>query len=442
MSGQNRHGNQMQIENWRDQKFGMFIHWGLYSLHGEGEWAMFLQQIDKDRYRTLEERFTAEKFDADSWAQLAKDAGMRYMVITAKHHDGFSLWESPGSYESFDSMHSAAKRDFIREYTDACRKAGLLVGIYYSPMDWRFPGFFLPELFRENANALVKQNYDQIKELVSNYGQVDILWYDGGEDFCVAMGLDINQGKKPDDIKINPRYKDFYKAGEVDRMVRTLQPGIITNNRFGMRQYGDYTCPEMRVGAFNVDDPWETCDSISEGCWGYRPGSKVRSLRSCIQLLVKVVTGGGNLLLNVGPKPDGTIEQEQIDRLREVGAWLKQYGGSIYGTRGGPIKCPEGYGTTHKENKLYVHVWDWEKDYVALPDTDNPAVKCLTAKNACVKQQNGTLMLSVSAEDRLAMDTIFELTYSKKVSDVFPQVVDWTLQRNINYSNPVNLGDL
>ncbi len=434
--------NRAQLENWQDQKFGMFIHWGLYSLHGEGEWAMFLQQIDKDRYRTLADQFTAEKFDATQWAQVAKDAGMRYMVLTAKHHDGFSLWDSPGVYEQFDSMHAAAKRDFLREYTDACREAGMLVGIYYSPMDWRFPGFFLPELFQQSADALVKQNRTQIQELMSHYGKVDILWYDGGEDFCVALGLDINRMKKPEDIKQNPRYPDFYKAGAVDEMVRKLQPGIITNDRFGMRQYGDYTCSEMRIGSFNVERAWETCDSLVEGCWGYRPGGKVRSLRSCIQLLVKVVTGGGNLLLNVGPRPDGSIEPEQVKRLQEIGTWLKQYGDTIYDTKGGPFHCPDGYGTTHKDTRLFVHVWDWEKDWVSLPDTGAPAVRCLTAESCSVEKADGQIRLSVSEEDRRNMDTIFELTYSNPVSEVFPQVVDWSAQQKAKYTAPINLGEL
>lgn len=136
---------------WRDAKFGMFIHWGVYAIHGKGEWDMFRSRTDVDEYAKLAEKFNPKRFNADEWSALAKEAGMKYMVLTAKHHDGFSLWDSPASYKGFTSMNTPAHRDFIAEYTKACRNAGLAVGLYYSPLDWRFPGFFFPDLYRSNA---------------------------------------------------------------------------------------------------------------------------------------------------------------------------------------------------------------------------------------------------------------------------------------------------
>lgn len=183
---------------------------------------------------------------------------------------------------------------------------------------------------------------------IQHFGQSG---YDGGEDYWVAHGLDIVKAKRPEDYKTNVRYPGFWNASEIDEMVRRLQPGIVTNDRIGMRQYGDYTSPEMKIGDFDIDNPWETCETLT-GDWAYRPNSKMRSLRSCIHLLIKCVTAGGNLLLNVAPNPDGEIEAEQAKRLKEIGDWLKKYGKSIYKTRGGPIKCTNWGGVTNRDNKI------------------------------------------------------------------------------------------
>lgn len=433
--------NKESIEHWRDQKFGMFIHWGLFALHGEGCWGMWLNQTDKDEYARLADDFTAENFDADSWANLAKEAGMKYMVLTAKHHDGFSLWDSKACLDDFTSVNSAAKRDFVKDFTDSCRKAGLMTGLYYSPLDWRFPGFFMPKLHKKSADALVEQAHKQTEELVSNYGKIDLLWFDGGENYWVGHGIDMVNAVRPQDFKTNPRNPNFWRASEIDAMVREKQKGIICNDRLGDKEFGDYFCPEKKIGSFNIDHAWETCDTIA-GDWGYTPDCKTRSLRSCIQLLVNVVVAGGNLLLNVGPRPDGTIEPEQAQRLREMGAWLTKYGDSIYKTRGGPIKCEDWGGTTNRENKMYVHVCEWTENEIAVPDKGNPDIVCLTGAEPIVRRENGKIYLSVSGEDKQAMDTIFELTYKDKVSEIFPEVIDYkTLSGKTDvFGESVNLG--
>ena len=161
----------------RDTKFGMFIHWGLYSMLGKGEWVMFNEQLNIKEYAGLKDEFYAPLFDASKWAKTAKAAGMKYMVLTTRHHDGFCLFDSKAS--TYTSINSAAGKDFVKEFVAACRAEGLKVGFYYSPMDWRFPGYFFPEMFWENALEMKKQCWEQLKELMTNYGKIDMLWFDG-----------------------------------------------------------------------------------------------------------------------------------------------------------------------------------------------------------------------------------------------------------------------
>lgn len=166
-----------QMKWFRDAKFGMFIHWGVYSMLGKGEWVLMNEHLDVRKYETLKDDFLAENFDAEQWAKNAKAAGMKYMVLTTRHHDGFCLFDSKCS--DFTAMKGAAHRDFVKEYVEACRKEGMKVGFYYSPLDWRFPGYFMPDLYWESAEALKKQCHDQLMELMSNYGKIDLLWFDG-----------------------------------------------------------------------------------------------------------------------------------------------------------------------------------------------------------------------------------------------------------------------
>lgn len=418
--------NKNSIETWRDLKFGMFIHWGLYSMLGRGEWVMYNEQIDVDEYKKLAGKFTAENFCAENWASLAKDAGMKYMVLTTRHHDGFALWDSPSSYDNFTSINSAAKKDFVKEYTDACRNAGLKVGLYYSPLDWRFPGFFMPGMYKSNAKLLRNQAHAQIKELLTNYGKIDILWYDGGEDYWLCHGMDMISASRPENFRQNVKYPGFWQADKMDKMARQLQNGIITNDRIGAHEFGDYTSPEKKIGAFDTCHPWETCETLTHGVWGYCPGSVTRSLRECIQLLVHVSVAGGNLLLNVGPKGDGSIELSQARRLREVGQWLSEYGESIYGTRGGPIKCEPWGGVTHRENIMYVHICNWEAEKIVIPDIGNPAISSLTSEEVYVEKYDGKIFLSVPSDAKQAPDTILKLVYPENVEDIFKETIDYS----------------
>jgi alpha-L-fucosidase len=342
---------------WRNAKFGLFIHFGLYSILGRGEWVMFNERIDKDEYAKLKDRFTCENLSAKQWVDVAKEAGCKYMVVTARHHDGFSLFDT--HFGNFDAVNSAAKRDLIGEYVEAAHQAGIRAGIYYSPLDWRYPGFFFPDMYRASAEEMKKQTYTQVRELLTNYGKIDILWYDGGEDNWLGLGGLMWDGAKGWHTRGFDRPytgKFSWEPIKLNKMVRELQPKIVIGQRSGWM--GDFETQEVGFRGRPKDNrPWELCTLLGGRAWGWTPSSatQIMSLDSCIQLLVMVVSQGGNLLLNVGPKPDGSIEPAEVQRLKEIGSFLSKYGESIYNTRGGMYDNQWG-GATVVDNAIYVHI--------------------------------------------------------------------------------------
>ncbi len=404
------------IEWFKDAKFGMFIHWGLYSIVGKGEWVMFNQRIDVDKYAELSKQFDAKKFDADAWANVAEESGMKYMVLVSKHHDGFALWDSKTSKNNFTSINSAAHKDFVADYVTAARKKGLHVGIYYSPLDWRFPGFFFPSMYRASAEELKAQTYGQVKELLTNYGKIDLLWYDGGEDNWLGMGGLEFGGKTP---SWHPRDKDKSYKGDfsweplkLNSLVRELQPKIVINPRNGW--LGDFDTREKEDGGIQTERPWERCYTLSKGGWGWIPNAKVRSLDSLLTKFVGVVCKGGNFLLNVGPNAAGEIEPTQIQRLKEMGQWLKVNGESIYGTRSGPIDFDDQWGgTTQKGNCIYVHVLHWPtNNSIALPYTGNKIIKATylaAGKKIKYSQSTNSIILESSKELQDSIVTVIKL---------------------------------
>ena len=344
---------------WRDAKFGLFIHFGLYSILGRGEWVMWSEKIDTADYSPLRNKFTCEKFDAKEWVKIAREGGCKYMVITARHHDGFCLFDT--KFGSYGVMNSAAKRDLIAEYVEAAHNAGMKTGIYYSPLDWRYPGFFFPDLYRSNAEEMKKQTYTQVSELLTNYGKIDILWYDGGEDNWLGYGGLMWTGakgwytrgfEKPYTCKFS------WEPIRLNKMVRGLQPKIVISQRSGWM--GDFDSQEMGFRGKpkdKEDRPYELCTLLGGDAWGWTPksASQVMSLDDCIRMLVKVICQDGNLLLNVGPRPDGSIEPAEVQRLKEIGNFLSKYGESIYNTRGGIYDDNWG-GTAVTEKAIYVHI--------------------------------------------------------------------------------------
>ena len=410
--------HEARMKWWHDAKFGMFIHWGVYSIPGKGAWIQWFDQIPVEEYAKLADRFTAEKFDPEQWALLAKEAGMKYMVFTTRHHDGFCLWDSKASCGDFTIMHTPAHVDAVGEYVKACRKNGLHVGFYYSLLDWRFPGYFFPDLYRSSAEAMKKQAYDQVKELLSDYGKVDIVWWDGGGDDWLSFGNEVRgtELRKRDNKWPQEKHyagKPLWEGNRLNAMVRALQPQIIVNDRANtpvLEWEGDFTTPEGKIGKFNLERDWETCDVLG-GSWAWMPGQKPKSLETIITTLVRVVTGDGNYLLNVSPRPDGSIEPDQVERLREVGEWMKKYGESIYGTRGGPFPNGEWGGFTQKGNIIYIHVLDWSKMPDLLPAIDLKIRKstCLTGGKVRYEQTQNGLKISVSGKEDKPIDTIIKL---------------------------------
>jgi len=315
---------------WREARFGMFIHWGLYSILARNEWVMYQERIPPEEYAPLAEEFKPKRYNPGEWVALAKEAGMKYIVLTTRHHDGFSLFDSAVS--DFTAPKTAAGRDLIAEYVSACRKARMKIGFYYSLLDWRFPGYWKgPKKDPAAWKDLVDYVHAQVRELCTNYGKIDILWYDGGWPHSAAA----------------------WKSRKLNAMVRKLQPHIIINNRSQLPE--DYDTPEQHIGASKPGRPWESCMTMNDH-WGYTAAdNRWKPAWKLIQNLAGCVSGNGNYLLNVGPKADGTIPATSVRILKEVGAWLRRNGESIYGAgkapfAGGTVGC-----CTMKGKSVYVH---------------------------------------------------------------------------------------
>lgn len=329
---------------WRDAKVGMFVHWGLYSILGRGEWARFNEKIPDSEYEALAEELCPREFHPSQWVELAKDFGARYMVMVTRHHDGFSLWNSEGSYGHFDSWHRGPHRDFVAEYVQACREADMKVGLYYSPMDWRFPGYFDPKGLPENAALMKKQCYAQVEELCSRF-LPDILWYDGG--WLAHKGSDTSSAW-------------FWEPVKLNRMVRSYVPRAMINPRSGWE--GDFYCDEGsgEMKGHIIPVPWEKCMCICSGAsWGWMARDPVSDFDWLIRMMVNVVCRGGNWLVNIGPDRDGRVSPEIRARIHEVGEWLRTHGESIYQTQAGPFEPVDGvYGSTFRDRTVYLHILD------------------------------------------------------------------------------------
>jgi len=337
---------------WRDAKFGVFVHWGLYAIPARGEWHMFNDKVPPDEYAALARRFNPRHYDPDAWAELASRAGARYMVMTTRHHDGFSLFASQASVGHFDAPHSAARRDLVSPWVRAVRRHGLRVGFYYSPLDWRFPAYFHPREMPDNARLLKQQTYGQVEELMRNYGPVDILWYDGG--WLAHQGTDADAAW-------------FWEPDKLNRMVRQRQPRIVINPRSGWQgDYDEEEGPAPITGPIRAR-PWEKTFSLN-GAWGYVPEVQVMSADQVVTLLVDAVVRNGNVLANVGPDADGVIPPIQARTLREVGRWLERYGHAVYGTRPGPLQPVDGvWGMTRQGDRAYLFVHAWPTAELVLP---------------------------------------------------------------------------
>ena len=389
------------MKHWQDNRFGMFIHWGPVSLTAQEIGWSRGAQTPIEVYDHLYQRFNPTNFNADEWVKVARDAGMKYIVLTTKHHDGFCLWDT--KLTDYNIMNSPFGRDVVKELSAACKRGGIAFGTYYSVCDWHHPDFPLTS----PGGSVKRDKYDldaynryllgQISELITNYGPLITLWNDVPQHF---------QGRGVETIKL----------------ARRLQPDITINNRTG--DGGDYDTPEQRIGGFNLERPWESCMTVSahnHWAWGGAQDG-VKPLSVCLRMLISGAGGDGNVLLNVGPRPDGMIDPEQSARLKEIGDWLAKYGESIYGTRGGPFKPGKWGASTRKGNRIYVHAYAFNGDKLELAPLPAKvlAARALTGGSVEVSQTPTALTLSLPAANHQPIDTLIALDLDKPAIDLPP----------------------
>lgn len=388
------------LRAWQDKRFAMFIHWGPVSLTGhEIGWSRGSQTPIKD-YDQLYKKFNPTLFNAEEWVKIAKDAGMKYMVFTTKHHDGFCMFDT--KQIDYNIMNSPFGRDVVKELAAACKKEGMAFGTYYSTCDWYHPDFPLGSpggrTKKPNANMDRYTEYlrAQVTELIKNYGPLIELWFDVPQETGPERGI------------------------PTCNMVRQLQPDILINNRAGGTP-ADFDTPEQRIGGFNMDRPWETCMTICRQ-WSWKPNDTMKSLQQCLQTLILTAGGNGNLLFNVGPMPDGRIEPRQVERLKEMGAWLRQHGDSIYATRGGPFKPGKWGASTRRDNRIYIHAFKWNGDKLELPaiPAKITAAKILTGGSVDCKQTDAGITLTVPAASQDPIDTLIALDIDKPAMELAP----------------------
>jgi len=391
--------NDPKMQWWKDAKFGMFIHWGIYSVPAGkwgdktiyGEWIMHQAKIPRSEYSALAKQFNPVQFNAEEWVKLAKDAGQKYMVITSKHHDGFAMFKSDADpYNIVDA--TPFKRDILKELADACRKYDMKLGFYYSQaQDWYHPGGAVSgnvewdETHKGDMNKYVETiAIPQVKEILSKYGDVAVLWWDTPTNMTKEMTQKLADLLKP-------------------------YPNIITNNRLGAGMGGDLETPEQFIPATGFPGRnWEVCMTMN-GHWGYNAwDDRWKSTTDLLQKLIDIVSKGGNFLLNVGPNAYGVIPEVCQQNLREMGDWLKINGEAIYGTTSSPFPYLSWGRATQKGQTLYLHVFDWPKNgKLSIPLTNKITKAWLPADPKTVLKviqgkENVVIQMPTYAPDKIA----------------------------------------
>ena len=363
-------------------RFGMFIHWGLYALGARQEWVKSLEKMTDEEYQPYFDHFNPKLFAPKEWARAAGEAGMKYFVITAKHHDGFCMWDS--RYTDYKITNTAFGRDAIREIVDAFRAEGLHVGLYYSLIDWHHPEFPIDSFHpRRDWEDRVERNRsrdmkkyaqymrDQITELLTGYGKIDIMWFD----FSYPTE---GHTPEPDGRPWIGKGRNEWESEKLVKLVRSLQPGIVIDNRMDLPEAADITTPEQHTpdecpcDAAGNPLVWESCHTFS-GSWGYaRDEYSWKTGRQCIELLINHVSRGGNLLMNVGPTAQGYLDIRARERLAAFAEWMKFNSDSIYGCGQAPAEFPEPknarYTYNPETNRLYLHLFSWPNKHIHLAD--------------------------------------------------------------------------
>jgi len=362
-----------RMDWWVNDRFGMFIHWGLYALPARHEWVKNAERLTNEDYQKYFDNFNPDLYNPREWAKMAKAAGMKYAVITTKHHEGFCLFDS--KFTDYKAINTAAGKDLLKEWVEAFRAEGLKIGFYYSLIDWHHPDFTVDRFHPLRTDDKAKQAelnknrdmnkyreylHNQVRELLTNYGKVDMLWLD--------FSYPGENGKGHND----------WDSEKLIKMVRELQPGILVNDRLNLENYDDawdFTTPEQykvskwpEVNGKKV--PWETCQTFS-GSWGYyRDENTWKDTKQLLVLLIESVSKGGNLLLNVGPTARGMFDERAQSRLSAMGDWMKLNNRSIYGCTQAPeeFKAPDNSLLTYnpKTNRLYIHLLDYPLQNLSL----------------------------------------------------------------------------
>jgi len=404
--------NAERLQWWREARFGMFIHWGLYAIPAgqwkgqkvpnAGEWIQFSGKIPPADYAPLQKQFHPVKFDARQWAAIAKRAGMKYVVITSKHHEGFCLFDS--KLTDYDVMGTPLKRDILKELSEACREAGLKMCWYHSILDWHHPDY-LPRgagsprpwdtrpIAGADYNRFIDYMKGQLTELLTHYGPIGVLWFDGGWE--------------------HPAQE--HRAEEVVAMIRRLQPQIIINDRIQLPQ--DFNTPEQHIPATGIPGrDWETCMTMND-TWGFRQDDhNWKSPEVLLRNLIDIGSKGGNYLLNVGPTAEGLIPEPSVERLAAMGRWMDVNGEAIYGTSASPFKRLPWGRCTRKPGKLFLHVFDWPQGELAVPGLKNNVEKAYLLADAsrnplAVKAREDAVLVKLPAQapDKIASVVVLEI---------------------------------
>ena len=413
----------IRLKWFRQARYGMFLHFGPYAAYGRGEQVLFREHMDQRDYAEKACRWNPEHYDPKVWADVARRSGMKYAVLTTRHHDGYCLWDS--RHTDYTSAKQAPKRDFVREYVEAFRAAGLRVGLYYSLLDWRIPAYFAgPEHDPDGWRVMRRYIHDQVEELLTNYGPIDIIWFDG----------------------VWPRTAEDLGSAELVEKIRELQPGIIINNRLGRaesaqlqadggegaggtQEFGDFGTPEQHIVP-ESGRVWEACMVTGWRLWGYTRGERWRPADLLLGMLCDCAEQGGNLLMNVGPQPDGLLPPEFVERAQSIGSWLEVHGEAIFGADGGNVTEFVTRGTqTVSGNNLYLIIRFWDGEPVLrLADLTTPVkrVELLTTGQELSFTQNDQAVI-IQGLPREAPSRLFPVI--KLECDGKPEGGPWARER-------------